>query len=130
MAGFSDQLAKFAERTKIKADVVVRKVTIDVAGALILRSPVDTGRFRGAWVYGQGAPNTTTPDTPDKDGSIAQARISQAVGTMTAGGVAYITNSSAYARRLEYGWSKQAPQGFVRITALEYQQFLRKALAS
>jgi hypothetical protein len=130
MAGFSDQLAKFAAKTKIKADVVVRKVTLDIAGAMILRAPVDTGRFRGAFVYGQGAPNTSTPEMLDKDGSLALARISQQVGSMTAGGVAYITNSLPYARRLEYGWSKQAPQGFVRITALEYQQFLRKALAS
>jgi hypothetical protein len=130
MAGFSDQLAKFAAKTKLSADVAVRKVALQVAGSLIERSPVDSGRFKNNWIAGVNVPNTATSVEADKSGSAALGRISQAIAAVPAGGVIYICNSLPYARRLEYGWSKQAANGMVRITALEYQQFLRKALAS
>ncbi len=45
-----------------------------------------------------------------------------------AGDVIYLANSLPYIRRLEYGWSKQAPAGMVRGTVGEFQQAIDKAL--
>lgn len=129
---FSDDIRRFAAKTNLSMDVVVRKVTIDMTVALTRMSPVDTGRFRGNWMLGVGSPDTSTIDAVDKDGSTTVARITAAAGSLHAGGVVYITNSLPYARRLEYGWSKQAPSppGIVRLTVQRYTQYLELAVRS
>jgi hypothetical protein len=40
-----------------------------------------------------------------------------------------MTNALPYARRLEYGWSRQAPYGMVRYSVLEYRRFLLRAIS-
>ncbi len=39
----------------------------------------------------------------------------------------YIFNPQPYGRRLEYGWSQQAPSGMVRITFGEFHGMLQRA---
>jgi hypothetical protein len=129
---FSSDIRKFQRKTKLSMDVIVRKVTIDMSTAMIRMSPVDTGRFRGNWMIGVGSPNVSTIATVDKDGSTTTAYIASAVGGLNAGGVIYITNSLPYARRLEYGWSKQAPSppGIVRLTVQRYTEYIAAAVKS
>jgi hypothetical protein len=44
---------------------------------------------------------------------------------LEAGSIFYLTNNLPYGERLEYGYSKQAPSGMVRITLAEYEKILR-----
>jgi len=127
---FADDIRKFQQKTNLSMDLIVRKVTIDITTALVRMSPVDTGRFRGNWMIGVGSPNVSTIDAVDKDGSTTVARITTAAGSLEAGGVVYITNSLPYARRLEYGWSKQAPSppGIVRLTVQRYSEYIANAV--
>ena len=37
-----------------------------------------------------------------------------------------LTNNLPYAQRLEYGWSQQAPQGFVRVNVSRFQQLINE----
>lgn len=130
---FADDIKKFAQKTGLSMDLVVRKVTLDLANSLIKLSPVDTGRFRGNWMIGVGSPNTVTIEAVDRDGSTSMARIERVTDTrVKAGGVVYITNSLPYARRLEYGWSQQAPSppGIVRLTVQRYTEYLENAVRS
>jgi hypothetical protein len=129
---FSDDIREFQRKTNLSMDVIVRKVVIDMTVALTRMSPVDTGRFRGNWMLGVGSPNTSTIEAVDKDGSTTVARITQGVEGVNAGGVVYITNSLPYARRLEYGWSKQAPSppGIVRLTVQRYTDYIAAAVRS
>lgn len=123
--GFKEDVERFARKTKLNMDIVVRKVTIDLSSNLIRLSPVKTGRFRGNWVLGVGTPDTSTLPIVDPTGATTQAGIAaKAEAQVRAGGIVYITNSLPYARRLEYGWSKQAPSGMVRITVMNYQQYM------
>lgn len=46
MASLAEQLKAIAERNKVKLSLVVRKTVLDMAGQMVLMSPVDTGRFR------------------------------------------------------------------------------------
>lgn len=128
MNSFGAQIAKFAEKTKTDIDVVVRTVTLNVGASLIQQSPVLTGRFRANWMIGLGSPDETT--TEDTDANASTGRIAQAVGTAKAGGIIYLTNSLPYANRLELGWSKQAPAGFVAATADTWRQYLNDAVYS
>lgn len=127
---FSDDIRAFQRKTNLSMDVIVRKVVIDMTVALTRMSPVDTGRFRGNWMFGEGSPNTATIEAVDKDGSTTVARVTAAVGSVQAGGIVYITNSLPYARRLEYGWSKQAPSppGIVRLTVQRYTAYIEAAV--
>jgi len=129
---FTDDIRKFQRKTNLSMDVIVRKVVIDMTVAMVRMSPVDTGRFRGNWMMGVGSPDVSTIDAVDKDGSTTVARITAAAGSLQAGGVVYITNSLPYARRLEYGWSKQAPSppGIVRLTVQRYTDYIAAAVKS
>jgi hypothetical protein len=44
-----------------------------------------------------------------------------------AGLVFYLTNNVPYAQRIEDGWSRQAPNGLVALTAVEFQQIVDEA---
>lgn len=127
--GLADDLAKFAAKVKQDVDDVHREVVIQIANSLITGSAVDTGRFRANWVPGINAVNPTASNAPDPSGAGALGAITSAIPKP--GGVFYITNSLPYARRLEYeGWSKQMPAGVVRITAMRFNEWLAKAVAS
>ena len=123
-ASFKKQFAAVIKRAGDKADSLVRKVVLDLGNSLIMRSPVDTGRFRSNWQLGVVNVNGDTSSAP---GSDAHGRMAMMLQGWTANQTIYITNSLPYAQRLEYGWSKQAPQGMVRLTVADYTKMLREA---
>lgn len=85
----SDLIAKRGKLKKLVADKQVElaaKVTVDVHAAVVLGSPVNTGRFRGAW-------SVETPTKPFENGKIE--------------------NSVEYGPALAKGHSKQAPDGWI-----------------
>jgi hypothetical protein len=46
------------EKTKADVNLVHRKVCLDLHKSLVMKSPVDTGRFRANWQVGVGAINS------------------------------------------------------------------------
>lgn len=130
MASLGDQLKAFAEKTKSDMRTVVAKTALSLGESMVKMAPVDTGRFRGAFVYGEGAQPTAQPDTPDKDGSSSLERIKVGVDGWRPGETIWIVNNVVYGPRLEHGWSKQAPSGFVRVSVANYQQYIADAIAS
>lgn len=88
------------------------------------RSPVLTGRFRASWTIALGAADTTTAPAVPKGATASQA--APQLPAVAFGDVVYLANALPYARRLEYGWSQQAPHGMVRITAAEAPQRLHQ----
>lgn len=123
---FADDIRKFAEKTKLNLELVHRKVVLDLTYSVIEMSPVKTGRFRNNWNIAYGSPNTgTTENTFQPFG-----RVYQEAQQLKPGGVVYITNSLPYAIPLEYGWSQQAPEGMVRVTIRNYEQYIADAVRS
>jgi hypothetical protein len=88
---------------------------------LKMKSPVDTGRFRASWTIGIGQPDPSVAPTAAK-GQVATPE--PRLPAITVGATYYHANSLPYARRLEYGWSKKAPQGVVRLTAQEVPRII------
>lgn len=124
---FKRSFALALKKAGDKADLVVRKSAQDVAAQLISRSPVDTGRFRANWRCSIGGPDTSTSSSTDRSGS---STLAAAVGTINAyktGDTIWLLNSLPYARRLEDGWSKQAPGGMVRLTILSWRRAVNNA---
>ena len=102
---------------------------------MIMKSPVDTGRFKGNWQCGVGGINAAGSDRKDTTPLGKYDNLGASLATEVAlkgwkpGQTINLTNSLPYAIRLEYGWSKQSPGGMVRLTVNEYADYLKKVVA-
>lgn len=122
---FELNIARFVEKAKENADLVVRKIALDVFGRVIAKSPVDTGRFKSNWLCAVGSIPAGTTLAVDVTGVVTRME-AKALGAK-AGDVIYLVNNLPYANRLEYGHSKQAPSGMVRLTVAEFGAAVDKA---
>lgn len=111
------------ERTKSAA--ALRKAYPNVAGKGYVG-----GRFRANWQVGIGAKNEDTSAPPDKSGNSALSRGRAVINTwQVGGGTIYLTNSLPYAKPLEYGHSKQAPSGMVRLTVQDFNIQIKQSIS-
>lgn len=128
MAGtFELDIARFVAKAKGNIDLVVRKVALDLFKRVIMKSPVDTGRFRGNWQVAIESIPAGTLALDDKGGTATIARVTAETLGLKAGQIIYLVNNLPYAIGLEYGHSKQAPSGMVRLSVLEYGAVVTKA---
>jgi hypothetical protein len=111
-----------------RADSIFRDVVMSMAGVIVRLSPVDTGKFKGAWRLSIDGYDTAVPETPDKQGSEVLAKMLTDIGNLTFGQAAYLQNNLPYAVPLEFGHSQQAPSGIVRIAQAQFQQLVQQAI--
>lgn len=130
MSTFTLQIGEFAAQAKENAQQVVRKVAGDALAKVVLRTPVDTGRARANWVTTYGNPSFVATAKVDKTGEGTILKGQGTIRRAPAGETIYIINSLPYAIPLEYGHSKQAPAGMVRVTVTEFQAFVDNAVRS
>lgn len=128
MAGsFELDIQRFVDKAKGNIDLVIRKIALDMFKRVIMKSPVDTGRFRANFQVAIGSMPAGTLEIDDKTGAATISKVTAATLGLSAGQTIYLVNNLAYARRLEYGHSKQAPNGMVRITVQEFPGVVNKA---
>lgn len=121
---------------------VVRGTVLSMGSKLIERSPVGNpttwkkpkkgyvgGRFRNNWQFSVAQPATGVKQGVDPSGAKAGAALKAKANTFDMGQTFYMTNNLPYAVALEFGWSKQAPQGMVRVVVAQYEQAIREAAA-
>ena len=155
MAEWSIDFDTLAKKIGADVDAVVRTVTLEVFSRVIQRSPVDTGRFRANWFPSYNTINVRTTESTDESGSATEQRSKAAVLSFPVGGIVYLTNSLPYAMVIEYGgypnppkmgskkrgedgiavhvvngFSMQAPQGVVRVSAAEVNSIIRQKVSS
>ena len=123
---FALDVSKFVEKAKKNPEKVMRQVSIKLFSAIIKASPVDTGRFRMNWMASGGNPASGATDATDKSGNIAIRNATSFVLKAADWREFTLTNNLPYAQRLEYGWSQQAPQGFVRVNISRFQQLINE----
>jgi hypothetical protein len=100
---------RLAQRVKAQADGLLHRAYQQ----LVLNSPVLSGRFSSNWKVGVNEVNhETTQDTTPPPLTIPAFKLGDQV---------FITNALPYALGLEYGHSKQAPNGIAAVTAAELQ---------
>jgi hypothetical protein len=127
MSDFALDISKWVEKAQGRIDLVVRKISLDVFRRVIMKSPVLSGRFKGNWQVAIGNIPAGTLAIDDKSGTATMAKVTAATMRLNAGEVIYLVNNLSYSRVLEYGHSKQAPNGMVRLTLAEFPQAVRKA---
>lgn len=136
-----------AGRVNKRIEDWVRLFILTMFTRVVVRSPVDSGRFRANWAIGYGTVNEATTEDTDLTGAVKTGEIQAAVLRYNLGGSIFLTNSLPYAAALEYGnypnppkfgskkrgedsmaihviggYSMQAPEGMVRITVAEMEQ--------
>jgi len=143
MGKFSADITKFVKVTKVSADLVVRKLSLDAYTGVLMRSPVDTGRFRANWrvTVSTGAPDTRTADNPAGAGEVEYGdppspREVQLIDNKLKGAkfgtAVVISNNLPYAQPLEDGWSKQTnnqPGGILAATFEEIKRNFGNSVA-
>ncbi|NMG32360.1 HK97 gp10 family phage protein [Aromatoleum evansii] len=118
MSSFSQQLDQAIANVKTQTEQHMRKIIIETFTSVIRMSPVKTGRFRGNWQPGIDVIPEGPVDTTDRTGAktIALSTAAAMRLPLEDGRSIYLINALPYALALEYGSSKQAPQGMVRRT--------------
>ncbi|MNO79085.1 hypothetical protein D3C76_702450 [compost metagenome] len=114
--GWSTPPSLFAGLVEEALTQRVRVIALAMLNEIVLRSPVDTGRFRGNNIVSVGAPVYTSSVNVDPTGSDT---IQQGVRVMT--GLepytqVFIQNNLPYAVPLEDGHSQQAPAGIYAVS--------------
>ena len=125
--GFAADLRALCDKAGDKAEMVVRGAALELGGQMIDRSPVDTGRFKNNWVTATGAADSSASASSDKSGARSGSMLNEKIAGWKPGQTIWILNSLPYAKRLEYGWSKQAPGGMVRLAVQNYSQAIKRA---
>ena len=126
---FALDVKAFCDKAKKNPETVMRSVTLKLFSAIIKSSPVDTGRFRGNWQTTGATPATGLIAGVDPTGNKA---VNSAATYITNSPNWYeftLTNNLPYAERLEYGWSKQAPTGIVRVNITRFNALLEQEAA-
>ena len=102
-----------------RAEKMVRGTIIGCASRIIKRTPVKDGTLRGNWQASIDQPVITTIDRIDPNGAAAATDTAREGQRVKIGAVFYMTNNLPYAAAIEFGSSKQAPEGMMRIEVLE-----------
>lgn len=129
MANFEDVINQWVEETQVKIDDILQDIVILIGKNVITLSPVDTGLFKGNWQLSIDSGSSGVIDRLDPSGSAALAELSSKANMFTAGQIAYIQNHLDYGYDLEYGSSKQAPDGVVRVTEARFLRIVAEAVA-
>lgn len=125
LRNFGKRMKQLGANVEKNADELVRKVALAVDSTVVMATPVDEGRARSNWQVNLDAPATGVIDaySPGKEGDTGGENAREAIeqgkeqiaqykgGTPQA--AIHITNNLPYIKRLNDGWSAQAPQGFV-----------------
>lgn len=121
MASFAAQVSAFVRKTENKLDTAVRAISLEAFTRVIMRSPVDRGRFKGNWQVEIGSVPRGVVEIDDKNGTATISRMTAEIARLKAGETVYLINNLPYAIELEYGHSDQAPSGMVRLTVNEFE---------
>ena len=123
--GWKNKPSNFALEIKKVGDEHLRKVSAEMLQQVIVRSPVDTGVFRGNHRISLNNPdNAYDLSTADKGGSATQQKGNQKILQAKMGDLVYVQNSLPYAIALENGHSQEhAPNG---VFALAFQSVASK----
>lgn len=123
MAGRLQGMGQLLQELDEAPGRLLRALTLEALGRLILRTPVKTGRAQNNWNVGISRPNTATDDLEayPEGGQLALARGTPVAGVARAGDTVFITNALPYIQPLEDGSSTQAPKGMIAVTVAELQ---------
>lgn len=148
MSDFGTEVAVWVAKVQKRLDNTTRDICLAVGGSLINKSPIGDpslwahpsppyaypkgyipGHFISQWKGSLDEIDYTVDDEIDESGEGSLLNIAKALeSAYLPGHIFYITNSLPYAKRLEDGYSTQAPAGMVALTVAEFQGIVKNAV--
>jgi len=123
---FGRDIERIAAKTRKSIEEVMRATALELFSSVIKDTPVDTGRARGNWQASIGSPEDGETNATE---SAALAKVRSVSNGWSIGEVIWLTNNLPYIRRLEYGYSQQAPGGMVRKNVARIQRIVKAEAA-
>jgi len=125
---FSADIGRLLNKYDERADAIARQATQALAESIIVGGPYspgtpkDTGFAQNSWYANLNEPPKAQPTNPGEGPATGgPAQVASVIATAKAGDVLVFRNFAAYGRRLEYGHSKQAADGMVRIGLAQFK---------
>lgn len=126
---FALELKRFSEKYEEEAGEMIQGVEIKLFSAIILDTPVDTGRLRSNWMVSFDNPLFESTLDVDPTGQQTIAEMQSKVLERQSGRLTWFANNLIYAIPIEYGHSKvKAPEGMVRRNVVRFQVLLDEEL--
>ena len=122
MGKFSAGIAGYAKRAGVSIGRAVADVCMGTAIRTIDKTPKDKGTAQGNWFAKINSVSNETSETRTEAEAILDATNT---AQKASGNIFYLTNNLDYIRKLEYGWSKQAPNGMLRLSIAETENALK-----
>lgn len=138
---FALDVSKFVEKAKKNPETVMRAVSMRLFSDIIYESPVDTGRFKLNWQAAGPTPRSGTLSGVDPTGKAAVASMETYIKNSAQWSEFTLTNNLPYAAVIEFGgypgsgpntvggYSKQAPNGVVRVNIARIESLLNQETA-
>lgn len=109
---FREQLTAAYQKKVVKPhENLVRKTALMAFTNIALATPVKSGRARANWNISVDTVDASTTDNTAQPNFVSKA--ADAVANFVIGKTIYISNNLPYIKRLNNGYSKQAPASFV-----------------
>ena len=142
---FGKDIQKFAMKAAEKMEGTISGSILELFGDIVVSTPVGNpkiwkvnegrtklikpsgytgGTLRGNWNLQLNMVDNTV-NVNSKSGGKANRKARSRMKKFN-GQTVYISNHLPYARRVEYGWSKQAPQGMVRINVRRWNRIVSR----
>lgn len=116
IGGWSTPLINFADECEEDIKRRIRVIALAMLNEIVLRSPVDTGRFRGNNIVSIGSPVHTNTASLDPGGDETINRGLSVMSGLEPFTQLFLQNNLPYAEKLETGHSKQAPAGIYAVS--------------
>jgi len=124
---FTGDLTSYANKTVNQLERVKRKSAFELFSAVVFSTPVDKGVLRNNWFASINSGSQETTAAPGASGDSAKNRIGNALKDSNLADTLFLTNNLPYAAAIEFdGHSAQAPQGMVRVNALNWSQIVER----
>jgi len=124
---FTADLEKFSKKLDLDFGITVRKIAIDLFGAIVEKTPVLTGRARASWINAGRPDLSVAPEGSSLDKG-APNRKAEGFVNVNPYSKIFITNNLEYIVPLEQGHSDKAPRGMVALSLQEVTTFLGRVL--
>jgi hypothetical protein len=130
LADLANRMQTLAERVPLSGNRVAVQVATALEQQLVVETPVDTSKALSNWQVATGE-QPQAPIPPYFAGLQGSTRASSAEAAINAANAAlrakkpgssvWVSNLLPYIQRLNQGWSKQAPAGYVDAAIIKAQ---------
>lgn len=139
---FTLDISNWVSKAKGDVDRAVRYVLIAIPTNIIRRNPVGDavywksrppkgyvgGRSRANWQYGNNVVPNGVINSVDKTGAATISKLRSQINSAPTASIHWFANNLDYIQALENGHSRQAPNGMVKITVMEFQRYVRDSV--